>query len=292
MNPPPPIAQPVEPVSQTTDGTVAETPSKAERSTSLLAYPATYFLVGINVAVFVAMLIFGSGPITQLAHTHNWANLFTAEFDGSTLVRFGASDSVLVIHNGQWWRLFTSTFVHVTVLHIGLNMWCLWNLGLFGEPLLGRKGLVWVYALTGTSGMLLSLAWAVFTGHPALVAGASGSVFGIAGILIVLLSNRKLSLPWEELRALRRQVIFFAVANLALGVGPNLLSHVSNSMPRIDNSAHIGGFLTGMALGLPLFPRMTTGRTSYRARQRDAFSVAAFILCLIAYAVAKFAQAR
>ena len=58
---------------------------------------------------------------------------------------------------------------------------------------------------------------------------------------------------------------------------------------RIDNSSHIGGFVCGLALGLPLFPRMTTGRKSYRARQRETFVVAALVLSLVGYAIAKFA---
>jgi rhomboid protease GluP len=179
-------------------------------------------------------------------------------------------------------------------------MWCLWNLGLFGEPLLGRWGLAWVYILTGVSGNLLSVAWSLFTRTDALVVGASGAIFGIAGILIVLLSNRKLAIPWPELQSLRRQVILFAVANLALGIAPQfspILSgaawaklHVNpRSFPQIDNSAHLGGLLSGLALGVPLLPKMTTGRESYRARQRVTFLCAALLLCLVGYALSKVA---
>ena len=57
----------------------------------------------------------------------------------------------------QWWRLLTATFVHVGLLHIATNMWCLWNLGLLGEPLLGPVGLIAVYLITGIAGNLLSL---------------------------------------------------------------------------------------------------------------------------------------
>jgi rhomboid protease GluP len=123
-----------------------------------------------------------------------------------------------------------------------------------------------------------------------LVAGASGAVFGIAGILIVLLSNRKLSLPWEELKSLRRQVIFFAVINLALGMGPQLLHIFPTTLGRIDNTAHIGGFVCGLALGLPLFPRMMSGRVAYRRRQTQTFIVATLILCLFGYAISAFAR--
>ena len=107
--------------------------------------------------------------------------------------------------------------------------------------------------------------------------GASGAIFGIAGILIVLLSNRKLAIPWEELKSLRRQVILFAVINLALGIAPQFSPsltaaewarlHVNpRNIPHIDNSAHLGGLLSGLALGVPLLSKMTTGKASYRAQ--------------------------
>ena len=137
-----------------------------------------------------------------------------------------------------------------------------------------------------------------FGGQGGLVAGASGAVFGVAGILIVLLSNRKLSLPWKELRSLRRSVIWFAVLNLAIGLVPEFLPALSpgqlgrlhldpNSLPHVANSAHLGGFVSGLALGFPLFPRMTSGKSSYRARQALVFAAAALLLCLFGYSLAK-----
>ncbi len=260
---------------------------------SLLAYPATYLLIGLNLAVYALMFRFG--PVPALLRHHDYASILTAPFDPNVLVFFGSSVPEAVVQ-GQWWRLLTSTFVHVTLLHLALNMWCLWNLGIFGEPLLGRPGLVAVYLLTGAAGMLQSFALSTFTRQEVVVAGASGAIFGIAGILIVLLSNRKLALPWDELRSLRRQVIFFALANLAIGIAPGALPafspaylqrmHLSpDLLPHIDNSAHIGGFLCGLALGLPLFPRMTSGRSSYRHRQVFVFAMAALLLCLLGYAL-------
>jgi rhomboid protease GluP len=274
--------------------------SRKQQRVPLWNYPATYLLMGINLAVFAAM--FPSGPMMALIHHHAWASVLTASFDEATLVRFGGTATEFV-QQGQWWRLVTGTFVHLTILHIALNMWCLWNLGLFGEPLLGKRGLVVVYLLTGTTGMMFSYTTSLLSGQmDSLVVGASGAVFGIAGILIVLLSNRGLRVPWEELRSLRRQVIFFAIANLVIGMAPQLLRFASaaqlrlmhldaNMLPRIDNTAHVGGFLSGLALGLPLFPRMTSGRASYRARQSVTFVCATLLLCLFGYALSSFAHA-
>ena len=278
------------------DAAPSQAGSREEQKPSLLEYPATYLLLAINIVVFLIMFV---GPFRMLLQHHQGGQVLTAEFSTEDVIRYGGSSSVLVQNYHEWWRLITANFVHVTLLHLLLNMWCLWNLGLFGEPLLGKPGLIAVYLLTGSAGMLLSLVWSDFLRQPGIVAGASASVFGIAGILIVLLSNRKLSLPWNELRSLRQSVVLFALLNLAVGILPRfipgtLLSslHMSPaSLPRVDNSAHLGGFLSGLALGAPLFPRMTSGKSSYRARQLQVFIAAALSLCLCCYAVIQAANA-
>ena len=274
---------------------------KTEKPVSWFAYPATYTLIGVNVLVYALMFRFG--PVPALLREHAFGSAFTAPFEIDTLLRFGGSASWLVL-GGEWWRLLTATFVHSTFLHIALNLWCLWNLGLFGEPLLGKPGLVAVYLLTGIAGNLLSLILTAVGGDSAIVVGASGAVFGIAGILIVLLSNKKLVKPglsWAEIRGLRSQVILFAVANLVLGLAPQVVPMMSpaalhtlhvdpSKLPRIDNSAHLGGFLCGLALGLPLFSKMTTGKRPYRARQRVVFASAGLVVCLVCYALKVFEQ--
>jgi rhomboid protease GluP len=242
-------------------------PNSRERGWNILATPGTYILLAINIAVFGWMVFHGvsaKDPTTD------------------QLIHYGATNAYLILV-GQWWRLLTATFVHVGLIHIATNMWCLWNLGLLGEPLLGPVGLIAVYLITGIAGNLLSLLFNVIHRDGVSVgAGASGAVFGIAGILIVLLSNKKLPIPAFELNRLRRSVIQFAVLNLIIGIGANFTSIV-----RIDNNAHIGGFLSGLALGVPLVPRMTSGRTRYLERQKLTFAAATFLLFLFAYFITK-----
>jgi rhomboid protease GluP len=255
-----------------------EPPQRPERSEwNPMSAPATYLLVAINIAVFLWMI----------AHGVSLNSPTTAQ-----LVHYGANSTVLVL-NGQWYRLLAATFVHIGLLHIATNMWCLWNLGLLGEPLLGPMGLVAVYVLTVVAGNLLSMAWDVGTSiylhQPVLFsvgAGASGAVFGIAGILIILLSNKRLPIPWEELKRLRRSVVQFAIINLVIGAGTLFIGPI-----RIDNSAHLGGFLSGLALGPSLVPRMTSGRVRYLRRQKFTFGVAAFLLALFGYWIASLVKA-
>jgi rhomboid protease GluP len=240
-------------------------PNSRERGWNILVTPGTYLLLGINCAVYLWMVLRGVSP---------------SEPTPRDLIHFGATNAVLILH-GQWYRLVTATFVHVGLLHIASNMWCLWNLGLLGEPLLGPFGLVSVYLITGIAGNLLSLFINVVLRNNSVGAGASGAVFGIAGILIVLLSNKKLPIPWSELKRLRKSVIWFAVINLFIGGATVFVPVV-----RIDNFAHLGGFLSGLALGVPLIPRMTSGRTRYLQRQKISFAAAAFCLALFGYWIA------
>src|ERR1700677_3540105 len=108
---------------------------------SLATSPATYLLVGINCAVFLAMVAGGVGIGTPT----------TAQ-----LMHWGANNAASVLIYGQWGRIVSAMFVHVGILHLATNMWCLWNLGLLAEPLMGSAGVFAVYILTGAAGNLLS----------------------------------------------------------------------------------------------------------------------------------------
>ena len=243
----------------------------ANRRDRFLRAPATYLLLAANIGVFLWMVLHGVSAQSPNEYS---------------LIRYGANNAELVLA-GQWWRILSAMFVHVGLVHLATNMWCLWNLGLLGEPLLGVFGTIAVYLLTGAAGNLLSVATDIlFRNYGVVGAGASGAVFGIAGILIVLLSNRRLAeprngrggIPLAELHALRRSVINFAGINLLIGLG----SAFQNFLPiHIDNRAHVGGFLCGLLLGVPLLSAMTLGRQRYLTRQRLVFGAAALVLVML-----------
>ena len=162
-------------------------PRFAERRSSWSYAPATYVLVGINCLVFLVMV----------AH-----QVSTSRPTSDQLMYWGADNAGSVLIYGQWWRIVTAMFVHVGLLHLATNMWCLWNLGLLAEPLMGSAGVLAVYILTGAAGNLLSTLVNWLWYNPGLGesphehgsvfpagAGASGAVFGIAGALIILLKS-------------------------------------------------------------------------------------------------------
>jgi rhomboid protease GluP len=193
-------------------------------------------------------------------------------------------------------------------------MWCLWNLGLLAEPLLGSVGVLAVYILTGAAGNLLSTGvnwwwynsdWvkypAEWAAHhapgeifdPTIVfpagAGASGAVFGIAGALIVLLRSNRLPVPPMELKKLRRSVIYFAALNLVLGLSISIGTMVAHYGISIDNMAHLGGFSCGLLFAAPLVPRFGSPRSVFQERLRIAIAMVAIILVLFGFYLTKFA---
>jgi rhomboid protease GluP len=229
--------------------------------------PATYTLVGINFAVYFFTL--------WQSHTIS-GPLFQDNASSSLLLNGG-----LVFQYGQWWRVFTAMFVHFGWIHIGANMWCLWNLGLLGEPLLGEFGMIAAYVLTGLAGDLLSIA--VHPGLPlqggVVSAGASGAVFGIAGVLLMLLRSPLLPIPQYELKKLRRSVWYFALLNFVVDAG----IWAAHTRLQIDNMAHLGGFVSGILLALPLVPRIGAPRTTFVRRRAVALVAAVFLLLLFAW---------
>ena len=211
------------------------------------------------------------------------------------LMFWGADRPNNVLVYGEWWRIVTAMFVHVGILHLATNMWCLWNLGLLAEPLMGSFGLFAAYILTGAAGNLLSTfynwVWPVRDATGAMYfqagAGASGAVFGIAGVLIILLKSNRLPVPPQELRKLRKSVIYFAAINLVIGLSVNFGSGFTGVS--IDNSAHIGGFSSGLLFALPLVPRIGSPHSVFQTRMRLAVAGMIVLLVLFGFYVANIA---
>ena len=210
--------------------------------------PITKVLIGLNVLVFIAMVVRGVSPLTPT----------TAQ-----LLPWGANWGPLSLAN-QPWRMLASNYIHVGVLHIALNMWCLWNLGLLAERVFDGWAYVLIYTACGIAGSLASL-----TVHPLVpVAGASGAIFGLAGALIAALYLGHLGIPRQALRGTIKSLVMFAVYNLAFGA----------AIPGIDNSAHIGGLIAGLALGAILARHLAQAAAVRAAWQQKVFALAAMTL--------------
>ncbi len=283
------------------DGSYNPPPPPVRRSRPSWSYaPATYVLVGINCLVFLVM-------------TARGASIWGPTLD--QLMSFGANNAGSVLISGEWVRIVTAMFVHVGILHLATNMWCLWNLGLLAEPLMGSAGVIAAYILTGAAGNLLSTGYnwwesspewmryhAAWISHQAGVtamdpsaffpagAGASGAVFGIAGALIILLKSHRLPMPPQELHKLRKSVIYFAAINLGIGLAISLNVVVKHTGVSIDNSAHLGGFLCGLLIAAPMEPRIGSPRDLFLFRRRVATGMVIGILVLFGFFLVRFSR--
>jgi len=179
----------------------------------------TQVIFGINVAAFVGMAL---------------ASSTVMDFPVRELIAWGANVGALTF-SGEWWRLLTNIFLHGGLLHIAFNMWALWNLGQLCESLYGRWTYATIYLTCGVGASLASAAW-----HPYVPSvGASGAIFGLAGALIAAFKLGEFSVPRSALTGTLRSLGAFVVYNLVFGF----------ALPGIDNSAHVGGLVTGLIVG-------------------------------------------
>ena len=158
------------------------------------------------------------------------------DFDWSTLAgRIDALSSTLA--SGQVWRLLTPDFLHFSWTHIIFNSVMLWFLGSQIEWFDGRGRLLTLFLVTS----IFSNGLQYLVSGP-LFGGLSGVVYGILGYC--WLSQRKL--PRFQFPP---ALVTFAVAWMVIGFTPftEMLG-----LGRMANEAHLGGFVSGVALALVL----------------------------------------
>lgn len=165
--------------------------------------------------------------------------------------------------SGQYlWTILTSMFSHVLFWHIFANMITLAFMGGFVQKILGQRRYLWFYLISGILAslffILLSLLFgnselgATIFGNPKIFAlGASGAIFGLAGLITILIPRMKVLAFFVIPMPMWVAMVFF------LGVFWILSAFAG--LP-IGNSAHLGGFLVGIVYGLYLkhkFPQKT-----------------------------------
>lgn len=152
------------------------------------------------------------------------------------MVAMGAKD-VAEIRDGAVWRLVSANFMHGSPDHLIGNLVLLYVLGMACEHGLGRLQFLILYIFAGIAGTTLSL----LSPNPSL--GASGAIFGPAGAVIVVFWRHQHELKMRD-RRIGFVLLMWALYQLVLG----------SVTPGIDNLAHLGGLLSGAALGLVLQP--------------------------------------
>ena len=211
------------------------------------------------------LAVIGAGYAAQLAFAKN-------ENDVLASFRLGSLMPAAVLQ-GDWYRLGSYAFLHGGWVHLLVNGWALWVLMRPTEAALGPFAALGIFSGTAIAGGAASMGWNLLRGDPLQTAvGASGGIFGLFGAHCAIFLRVRKYLPPEARRQTARVLVYNLVINLALAVGA-----VAKGFP-LDNAAHVGGFVSGMAFGaIASVPRLLPPRPWHRAAT-ILFSLCAFAL--------------
>lgn len=140
--------------------------------------------------------------------------------DGNFFLNNFALTPSLILQGKSLWTLLTSMFLHGSFFHIFANMFSLFFIGNFLEKIIGKKRFFWVYLIAGLIAgiFFVGVSWIVenffsgtffvfenATATPAV--GASGAIFGLLGVLAVLVPYSKIYLIAGPLILILAQVL-------------------------------------------------------------------------------------
>ncbi len=178
-------------------------------------------------------------------------------------ISYIALNSSDILQGKYLWTILTSMFMHAPGVgipylsfHLIVNMFVLFSLGNFSEKIIGKKRFIWFYLIAGIVAGIVTVLFSYFFGNfdlgirifgdPSIPGvGASGAIFAIAGLFVILTPKLKfmiIFLPFFTLPAyIMIPFVLFATWLVSAGTG----------LP-IGNTAHFGGFLVGIIYGLYL----------------------------------------
>ena len=133
----------------------------------------------------------------------------------------------LVLAGKSLWTFLTSMFMHGSFFHIFANMFSLFFIGNFLEKIIGRRRFFWVYFISGLiGGIFYVVATMIFGGLNIPAVGASGALFGLVGMLAVLVPYSRIYLIVGPLVVIVAQILLVAVLPASLIPTINLIANV------------------------------------------------------------------
>ena len=191
--------------------------------------------------IAVAVIVFAAEQVRETTF---------AESGGTIPTQVRAAASVLVeghfslAEAKTFTTLVTSIFLHADVEHILFNMVFLWTFGILASELLGQWRALAVFLICGICGAIVHTCLNPDSSVPMI--GASGAISGLEGLYLGL--ALRWQLPWPEVWPLAHPVPPLQLGAFAIVgfVGDMLL--MANHDQHIAYGAHLGGFLSGVAI--------------------------------------------
>jgi len=191
----------------------------------------TLWIIGINVVLFLIFFILSAM--------------------NDKIYNYVAFNPELFLHGAYLWTLITSMFMHAGVSHLFVNMFSLMFLGSFVEKLIGSKRFLGIYLVSGiVAGLFYVLFAYLFGGMNISAVGASGAIFGIAGMLVILTPKMPVYIMFIPIA----MPIWFGVVLMLLLMW---ILTITINLP-IGNAAHLGGLVTGVVYALYLRKKYKT----------------------------------
>ena len=145
------------------------------------------------------------------------------------------------------WTFVTSMFMHGGFFHLFVNMFSLFFVGGLAQRILGSKRYLGFYLISGLFAGLVFVLWSFITqgaDFNAFAVGASGALFGVIGLLMLLTPNLRVYLMFIPIPIKMK----YAAPGILVVLW--LVSSFGNI--NVGNTAHLGGLLTGVTYALYL----------------------------------------
>lgn len=195
----------------------------------------TWFLIGLNVVIFLFEKSLGAGAMRELVE------------------RFGVVPSVLISGEalGSYITPLTAMFLHGGWMHLIGNMWFLYLFGDNIEDNFGRVRYVIFYLACGAAAAAMQVAVGPHADIPMI--GASGAIAGVLGAYLTLYPRARVVtlVPiFIFIQFIELPAMFF----IALWFGWQLLSGLTSlgvaslNQGGVAFFAHVGGFVAGLLL--------------------------------------------
>ncbi|CDF35594.1 unnamed protein product [Chondrus crispus] len=137
------------------------------------------------------------------------------------------------MRRGRVWTSVTSNFSHMSMFHLGANMYLLNRFGPDVADVLGAHRFYIFYGTSGIASSLASLTFRRVTKSNVLSLGASGAVVSVLWLYACFFPDRRMSFfGTDKTLTMQELVIAYTVIDAAGLLG---------SLGKIDFAAHLGG---------------------------------------------------
>jgi membrane associated rhomboid family serine protease len=204
-------------------------------------FNAVYWLIGINIFVYVLMMFFGNKTvapldISNLEYTDMYGRKYTEMH--MTLSNMLAMMPQAVIKNGAVWTFITYMFMHAGVSHILFNMLGLFIFGVHVERQMGSKEFLLYYLVTGALAGVLSFIVYVLSGSMIVsLVGASGALYAVMMAYAIFFPNSVIYI-WGIL-PLRAPIMVLGYTVLSI------FFVITGGGGNVAHLTHLAGFIFG-----------------------------------------------